>query len=738
MKLLGPRDNADPFPTALPVDLVVVGRFNAIGQGKDEKCELQIEKTIYGSAPKNPLPMESGCGDRKRYVVRLAPEAYHDIYGIEWLYEDLSQVPAEEAYWAAVMDCEVLSSPHIFVGEEVSADGYHSHTVKVVKTLYGFPLQPGQRVDAYMSSDRYSLAFEMRPVVRKGNTIYLATEVDHEKKGGLTFVVQRRLPGALESAVLAALGRREIYPLVAKSRRSSEKLADIIFRGSIRESIALLGSSLPETVALAASTLIHHKDAAQSEVIVAIEQDLFRVKEEGSKSFERLRNLIKLLRYFGEGSPTGEAGRLLDKLMREIPAQPQSPPSRLFGINGKHRGELGDANHALTWLLFTMKEADWDPYLPKLLQLRATTKGHWQSEVQMALDATQIENKADLARAQDGKKATTLKRIPPAKPCGPGAHTIAFAGAGKQILTVGTNNEACLWNLAAMKLDRHFPLPIHCKVVSVRDDGRYLTCYDETVMKAMRNTKYGAKEQMNSATIVDVESGKVVTTATLPTGWRTNGFRFIDDHRAIVATEQHATVFDYFTGQVESDVRPEKEGVPSEDGKELYDIYCVGKAPCALEVYAVNTRTGHARQVGEGSMNASTQGLAGLVPGGRYLYMTFPVVGIYDRNSLEPVASKDVAQEVKSIVFSSDGSVYALTTGDCRRRTDFGFVTGPSCPRTPMSLLRVYDTLKSEMRAALQVPEDWAKNLVFSPDGKQLALLAGDGTVRLWRMDPLP
>jgi hypothetical protein len=107
-------------------------------------------------------------------------------------------------------------------------------------------------------------------------------------------VTSHRLPADQEKNVLAALERRDQHPLVEIEEGGKKvKVREVLFRGTVAETLDLLGSESEGAAVLAARFLTHKDKDARKAVLETIEEELLR--EDRKDGFQRLHHLIGLL-----------------------------------------------------------------------------------------------------------------------------------------------------------------------------------------------------------------------------------------------------------------------------------------------------------------------------------------------------------------------------------------------------------------------------------------------------------
>jgi hypothetical protein len=271
-------------------------------------------------------------------------------------------------------------------------------------------------------------------------------------------------------------------------------------------------------------------------------------------------------------------------------------------------------------------------------------------------------------------------------------------------------------------------LPEHFDVLSVREpDGRYALCAD-----------LAGKDRPGR--VVDCDTGKVVCEVKLPKPDRFNSplYVWLNEREAAVLVEDQLHRFDYQTGKVLETLKLQADGdAPrcsrgqlSEDRKTLYFIE--GSARFGyFQAARADLATGKVTPVGRVDMPHFTGNRSGLVPGGKYFYVSEPDLYLLDRQPLTIAREKRFRKtDLLGLTFSADGTRYAVVTGSAvyidrnLRRWDAG----------TQSLVRVHDTESGKTLAAFPASTRGPRPR-FTPDGRKLVVLNDDDTLETW---PLP
>ena len=344
------------------VELVLVGRVKRLEDSKHgELFEAEIDRLIYGGYKGNKLKF-SCChtvGLHAHHVcTREIPENeelilafYPDIFDPRAQFQlryflPISEEDAQIALGEVRLDCQTLSSSHIFVGSEWKTSAWYSshsrfHHVKVVKVLSGYWIPEGLALT--IENWRHPL-IGGTPKLRPDPEIYFVNKCRiNTYNYKVTCNLISRISADQESAVLSALGRRTLYPIsIHEERNGIERRRDVIFLGDLDEAIELAGSHLEASAALGTNRLIREGEAATSKVVAAIERDLFGLVNDKGEALRRLRSLIGILPKLGEAGPEGKAVRLLNKYLSFLKSRPQSHKTKI---------SRDDSDEVLSWFV---------------------------------------------------------------------------------------------------------------------------------------------------------------------------------------------------------------------------------------------------------------------------------------------------------------------------------------------------------------------------------------------------
>jgi WD40 repeat protein len=178
-----------------------------------------------------------------------------------------------------------------------------------------------------------------------------------------------------------------------------------------------------------------------------------------------------------------------------------------------------------------------------------------------------------------------------------------------------------------------------------------------------------------------------------------------------------------------------------EDGMHYFDIQLVEEFSGGRSARITTTDAAGRRKQVLGTIELPwwPPARGGLVPGGKYFHIA---TQIYDRETLKLVAGRRFSDHSISLMrFSGDGGRYMVITseqdqgktviGSDSISDRFAYDAGPPSVHT----VRVQETLSGKTVAAFTPNGSARDGAVFSPDGKHLAVINGDGTIEVW---PLP
>jgi WD40 repeat protein len=442
--------NSPPEDNPGPIKLVVLGtakRPAEPNESRDLVYELKVEKVLYGSTPDKMLRMHEHfyIPGPERQIFALVPQAYGGPTDYDLKYHvDVKEEKSQMAMSAARLDYHTLAADSIFVGKEtaVQAADDHKHTIEVVRLLHGSEPKAGDKRTMEIS-DHVRFSGKVAQI-RPQPMLYFVRM--HKK----VYHVDTRLPVECEADVVAALNRRDLYPIVDTVERGRKlRGREITFRGSVDEAIDFLGSERMGSVNLAVHAITRQKDAAPEKLAAAIEREMFRQAEPAWGEFRKLHNLIRLLGRLGGGIAGGPLAQLLEKELDYLESKPAEPPvpKHPSGPRGRNLADDDSMNHALAWLTVAVDEQLLlERYGDRLMKLRDAAKGHWKSELQMALDAAHVEDNRELIALAQRKQTNSLysqARIYHSR----GAMSIAFSNDGKFLATGGEWGDIHVWGV---------------------------------------------------------------------------------------------------------------------------------------------------------------------------------------------------------------------------------------------------------------------------------------------------
>lgn len=305
-----------------------------------------------------------------------------------------------------------------------------------------------------------------------------------------------------------------------------------------------------------------------------------------------------------------------------------------------------------------------------------------------------------------------------------GITRVFFLPGGKLLRTLGRDNTVCTWDAQTLKMVKRQSLPAEWNQESAREpDGRYL----------IGST---SGEKGYTLQTFDIETEKVIASVKVPREMF-GSFRlvWINEREVYAFSAGELCHFDATTGKVIAR-REFKEGPGrwsglTGDGKEL--ILVGGWFPKSphVEVKRVGIATGKAAPVGEFNLKTFSGNSAGVVPGGKFVYVGDPDIHFFDARTLQPATSRTLG-ELLSLDFAADGSRFAVVAGG-RIFVDRNLRQWD--PRT-QSVVRVHDVETGRTLGAFPASTRWV-SVKFAPDGKRLAVTNDDGTIELWDLSAL-
>jgi WD40 repeat protein len=484
----------------------------------DGEAELVVERVLFGSPPGKTirLPRTRASGFSQKagetsQIYGLVTQEHNgklsydrdDYYLWDRTYS-LDELAYAEALAQARLDLLVLSSSAILVGRPVKAsqpaavpprpqteppelelsradpfgDGRSLPPVaiQVERVLHG-GLKSGQQLQVH--------AGEEHPIPLTGNGpwVYFLENADRADGETASYKVTTRWSTETIDTVTASLARRKEYSVKEKVDEFGQTVRsqEILLLGPRANAIDMLRSTHEVFEILAARRLIHDRQHAMSDVVAAIEKDLWTDKDEHG-TFHRQSNLIRLLGILEDHRADGEVVRLIGEIFAKaeagatFPAPPPEAdePRPAIRRNRYRYGLAADANHSLAWLLQTLDEADAARLFgQRLSKLRDLAAYGWKDEAQFVLDTRHIEDQLELAR---------LAAAPAAKPVRWQAgfdgsqlsyYKTAFSPDGKHLAAVG-GSIAKVWRTSDWSLAAEFKQSASVGEIAFAPDGETL------------------------------------------------------------------------------------------------------------------------------------------------------------------------------------------------------------------------------------------------------------------------
>lgn len=308
---------------------------------------------------------------------------------------------------------------------------------------------------------------------------------------------------------------------------------------------------------------------------------------------------------------------------------------------------------------------------------------------------------------------------------------LRFSDSGRTLRSVGNDGTVCTWNPTTVKMLRRISLPTDRPVGHIRPtDGRYMLC------PAIVDPKGPVR-------IVNLHTGKTCCEVPIQLAWHdSDASRYgaailrrvywLGDQEALcigyfkesgVGRRDHWWRFNCRTGKILREGRLDADqrnalsnrwGVVAEDGKHLFFVDGGWKGSPPYEAGRIDLKTFRSTELAR--IDRPVNGQFGLVPGGKYFHLG---VNVYDRRTLNLVAAKELPGdegEIGLVAFSPDGSRYAALLSDLR----------PDA--TQEAHVYIAETLTNRVLSTF-TPLDRVQQCRFSPNGTQLAIAYGDGTL---------
>jgi WD40 repeat protein len=328
--------------------------------------------------------------------------------------------------------------------------------------------------------------------------------------------------------------------------------------------------------------------------------------------------------------------------------------------------------------------------------------------------------------------ATTGKRIMPTDGHLARVKSVFFPDA-KTVRSLDADGGVCLWD-EKMRVRQRVLLPGTLPVLSAREpDGRYLICRDTAAQGDL------------AVQVIDAETGKPVCSLTLPLpeAFSDPAFAWLGDCGVLYSNGKDFVRFDYRNGKVLDKGKWDGEvphwahrsgKVTTDDGKALAWIDGGGKSE-EFKAHEADLATGKVRQLGEVRMPHFTGNASGLVPGGKYFYVSDPDMYLLDRKTMAVVASRRFrGADLLSLDFTAAGDRYAVVTGSRIYMDVVGQKLRRWDSQTP-SMVRIHETFSGKTLGAFPASTRWV-SVRFAPDGR-LAVINEDDTIEVWDLSAL-
>jgi len=316
------------------------------------------------------------------------------------------------------------------------------------------------------------------------------------------------------------------------------------------------------------------------------------------------------------------------------------------------------------------------------------------------------------------------------------ATSIYFSNDGSTLRSLGADNAVCMWDTASGTMKKRFSLPAGTTCVSVRPpDGRFALCASALDVES---PFWNQQKKIPKVKVVDLNSTKTVSEVDIPVNWPRNTTKvlWLKEPEALCLADRAARRFNYSTGVTLEQLggnTGEQEALSgvdeaAEDGKTLFAIEGGYKsAHVTLERFNMDTK--ESTVVGKAELPYVTGNGRGLVPGGKYFYISDPGIYIYDRNDVKMVSQKRMKDwDLLCTSFSPQGNYYAVAAGARRYVGDNLAVYEPDV----RTVIRIQETLTGKTIFAFPTHSRWVKDIKFSPDSKHLAVLTDDGFIEIW------
>ena len=643
--------------------------------------ELIVERTLFGPQMST-VPLH-----KVAWPELVGPKVYCLSYPVVGatefrltLREDLvhprifpkAEEPALRALAQARLDHLVLRSPSIFVGRQLAAQGPDSHRmripVRVDRLLYGAAPPKGTTVFVSGEND---------PLPSEGDAIYFSVEDPDENSATMPhFRLFRRWPVSEVPVVEEALKRRSLHPVTESVEDGGHKIRtqQILFQGTRAEAIELLGSTSRGAQALGFRRLLHDGPSAVPDVIAAIEGNLLRPQSGAFNEFGSQEGLISVLSIFEKGRTDGEVVRLIGSILDQVQAGATSPTDR---VPNAYDQLDSDNNHSLAWLLLGLEDRDAARLFgERLLKLRDLAAYGWKDEIQQIVDRSHIEDHLALAALQPS--TAYLKPV-------------QWAGGIRQ----GTSS--------ANSMAAHSGAIT--QVAFVENDTRLRTKGDDGVVCQWLVMDGKLVERIESPVHSEDRSLDDRQSEWFLTEDRSREFRFEEGTR--LHKYSPPTTFTISTAPPGNYLRSRNPG------GEYGDATRAQNQPTIL---------------GDVSLRWGQHFPRGLVPDGSHFFIG---THVFRRDNLALVSASHVSDDLRQIVFSADGSRYALVT--------VGHDRWGSGPQDDDDLerhrVRVHDAHSARTLLSIDFPRLRIGCVGLNHTGTSLAIIGNDNSIQLW---PVP
>jgi len=319
-------------------------------------------------------------------------------------------------------------------------------------------------------------------------------------------------------------------------------------------------------------------------------------------------------------------------------------------------------------------------------------------------------------------KAENMEELLPYEGHGTRIENIYFPEDKNIIKTVSYDGQICIWDKKTMKMNNRISPPQWFSILGIQpESGRYAVCYEPDKIKRLLQDE--PKDKITSfVKIMDTDNGKVICSFSSP--FVSYGIRlfWLNDHMAILAADKELCQFDYLSGKILKRVKIDdvhllnRFATPSEDGKSIIIPADQGKGNVWIKYKTIDIDTGKATEKRPEQHVSYPGNQVGIVPGGKYFYITGETVHIFDRESLSQVSRiKLLKSELSDISFTSDGAKFLIVNNKSKTSKE----------------LRIYDTTSSKILYCFPESSTLDKAKI-SPDGKAVVVANKDGTIEYW------